>query len=184
MSPPQAPTAPPPAGKSVTLTGIYNVLEALRQAQGERVVTGAVTGILTAKEKHIHTQALVAVLKDLHDELDAAVAQAYGWEDLQNWQGAPDKDELLTRLVALNAKRAAEEKQGQVRWLRPEFQNPAARELLQNKELLTHIPRGLQADLASAGETPTTAWPATLPEQVRALAAVLAASTAPWPWLT
>ncbi len=83
--------------------------------------------MLTAKEKQIHTQALVGVLKDLHDELDAAVAQAYGWEDLQNMQGAPATDELLTRLVALNAKRAAEEKQGQVRWLRPEFQNPAVK---------------------------------------------------------
>ncbi|MFM2274482.1 MAG: hypothetical protein RL211_354 [Pseudomonadota bacterium] len=199
MSPPQAPTAPPPAGKTpakaekITLTGIYNVLEALREGRE-----------LTAKEKHIHTQALVAVLKDLHDELDAAMAQAYGWEDLQTGQAAPATDELLTRLVALNAKRAAEEKQGQVRWLRPEFQNPAVKdtsnkapsEALQNQELLTHSTRGLQANLAlensqkpaksaksaigaSTGDTPTTPWPATLPEQVRALAAVLAASTAP-----
>ncbi len=113
MSPPQAPAAPPSAGKNATLTGIYNVLETLREGRN-----------LTDKEKHIHTQALVGVLKDLHDELDAAVAKAYGWADLSN--GAPATDELLTRLVALNAKRAAEEKQGQVRWLRPEFQNPNA----------------------------------------------------------
>ena len=189
MSPPQAPAAPPSAGKNATLTGIYNVLETLREGRN-----------LTDKEKHIHTQALVGVLKDLHDELDAAVAKAYGWADLSN--GAPATDELLTRLVALNAKRAAEEKQGQVRWLRPEFQNPAVKvpsdEALQNKELLTHSTRGLQAYLAlendqkpakpgksvkgaSTGDVPATAtpWPATLPEQVRALAAVLAASTAP-----
>ena len=91
----------------LTLTGIYNVLVKLR--------TGAV---LTVKEQVIHANGLVAVLRQLHDDLDAAVAAAYGWPvDL------PDA-ELLTRLVALNAKRAAEEKAGTVRWLRPAFQAP------------------------------------------------------------
>ncbi len=50
---------------------MYNVLEALR-AERE----------LTAKEKTIHTQGLVAVLASLHAELDAAVLSAYGWDDL------------------------------------------------------------------------------------------------------
>ena len=51
--------------------------------------------------------------------------------------------------VALNRQRAFEEVQGTVRWLRPEFQNPPqpASESLSKTELLTHIPRGLQADL-------------------------------------
>ena len=51
--------------------------------------------------------------------------------------------------VALNRQRAFEEAQGTVRWLRPEFQNPPkpASESLSKTELLTHIPRGLQADL-------------------------------------
>jgi len=35
----------------------------------------------------------------------------------------PD-EETLRRLVALNAKRAEEEKRGLIRWLRPAFQNP------------------------------------------------------------
>ncbi len=35
---------------------------------------------LTAKEKQmIYEQGLVGILKQLHDELDAAVAEAYGW---------------------------------------------------------------------------------------------------------
>ena len=56
------------------------------------------------------------MLRQLHDELDAAVADAYGWPaDL------PD-EEILARLVALNAERAAEEAAGPVRWLRPEYQ--------------------------------------------------------------
>lgn len=114
----------------LTLTGMYNVLEKLRASEP-----------LTAKDKTIHEQAL-ALLRELHDELDRAVFAAYGWDDLAaqlvGKPGAttplPDKpeaqaeaeEELLRRLVALNAERAAEEARGLVRWLRPEYQNPSA----------------------------------------------------------
>ena len=173
----------------LTLTGLYNVLEALREGCE-----------LTAKEKAIHTQGLVGVLKDLHDELDTAVLQAYGWADLH--AGASDTPELLERLVALNARRAAEEQAGTVRWLRPEFQSPATPshpETLQNQELPAQEPRGLQADLAlnvpveepksakprkgasATASVAVQAWPATLPEQVRAVAAVLASANAALP---
>ncbi len=92
----------------LTITGMYNVLEKLRS--GEE---------LTAKEKLIHDKGLVSVLKQIHDELDAAVFDAYGWpHDLTD-------EEILERLVALNHERAEEEKNGLIRWLRPEFQNPA-----------------------------------------------------------
>ena len=162
------------AHTGLTLTGMYNVLEALR-AERE----------LTAKEKTIHTQGLVGVLKELHDELDAAVLQAYGL--------APGltTDALLTHLVALNAQRAAEEKTGHIRWLRPEFQNPPAaapNQSLLNQELLTHVSIGLQADLALNVPPPAAktaanllAWPSTLPEQVRAVAQVLTTATAAMP---
>ncbi len=39
-----------------------------------------------------------------------------------NWRDAHAP--LLTRLVALNHERAAEEKRGLIRWLRPDYQNP------------------------------------------------------------
>ena len=183
----ESPAAALPAGNNtgkkekLTLTGLYNVLEALKEGRE-----------LTPKEKAIHTQGLVGVLKDLHDELDAAVLQAYGWTDLH--VGAPDTPELLTRLVALNARRAAEEKTGTVRWLRPDFQNPSATahsKLLSKDEQLALIPPGLEADLASslsgkshgaatdklaATTAAPRAWPASLPEQVRAVAAVLAST--------
>jgi hypothetical protein len=164
------------AQPGLTLTGMYNVLEALREGRA-----------LTAKEKTTHTQGLVGVLKDLHDELNAAVLQAYGWAD------APGTDELLARLTALNAQRALEEKNGRIRWLRPAFQDPsaarAATETLSNSELTSQYSHRLQADLAlnianTDTDTPTAAtapqaWPADLPEQVRAVAQVLAsASTA------
>jgi hypothetical protein len=54
----------------LTLTGIYNVLEKLRSGEP-----------LTAKEKLIHDQGLVTVLRQIHDELDEAVLEAYGWRD-------------------------------------------------------------------------------------------------------
>ena len=59
------------AHPDLTLTGMYNVLEKLRSGEP-----------LTAKERVIHEHGLVSVLRQLHDELDAAVLEAYGWSDL------------------------------------------------------------------------------------------------------
>jgi hypothetical protein len=90
-----------------TITDMYNVLEKLRKNEE-----------LTPWDRLIHEQGLVSVLRQIHDDLDAAVADAYGWP-----ADFPD-EEILRRLVALNAERAEEEKRGLIRWLRPEFQNP------------------------------------------------------------
>ena len=68
------------------MTGMYNVLEKLRSGE-----------TLTDKEKTIHEQGLVSVLKPIHDELDAAVFDAYGWPVTLT------DEEILERLVALNA---------------------------------------------------------------------------------
>ena len=164
------------AHPGLTLTGMYNVLEALKAGRD-----------LTAKEKAIHTQGLVGVLKELHDELDAAVLTAYGL------QVGISNDALLTHLVTLNAQRALEEKAGKVRWLRPEFQNPAlkvAANSLLNQKLLAPVSIGLQADLmlendpktSKTGKTTTPtavqAWPGTLPAQVSAIAQLLASAGA------
>jgi hypothetical protein len=175
------------AHPGLTLTGMYNVLEALRAGRA-----------LTAKEKTIHTDGLVAVLASLHAELDAAVLSAYGCG------GLTANDALLERLVALNAQRAREEAAGHIRWLRPAFQDPSVRaaqgEALSNKELSVQHSIGLQADLAlecapeqplaaSATASPATAvnaasaapqaWPADLPAQVRAVSQVLTSATSP-----
>jgi hypothetical protein len=184
------------AHPGLTLTGMYNVLEALRAGRA-----------LTAKEKTIHTDGLVAVLASLHAELDAAVLSAYGWDDLGPSAAQPDA--LLTRLVALNAQRAREEAAGHIRWLRPEFQDPSQRaaqsNALSNQELPVLHSIGLQADLALENTLPQPtssaagpaaahaaqaaalaatqaaapqAWPADLPAQVRAVAQVLASASA------
>jgi hypothetical protein len=91
----------------VALTQMYNVLEKLRGG-----------GVLDNDDEDIKERGLVLILKELHDKLDALVARAYGWpEQLSD-------DDILARLVALNAERAEEEKRGLVRWLRPSYQIP------------------------------------------------------------
>ncbi len=170
----QAPTPALPKrgrGQEVTLTGLYNVLAALREGR-----------TLSAKEKAIHTHGLVGVLRELHDELDAAVLSAYGLP------AAASTDDLLTRLVRLNTQRALEEAQGRVRWLRPALQNPQ-QESTQKQELPAQEQQALEADFdtekplrKAEQEKPVQQqhpWPATLPEQVRAVAEALARSPAP-----
>jgi hypothetical protein len=143
--------------------------------------------------------------------LDAAVLQAYGWADLGPVPWADDTarqawtETLLERLVALNARRAAEEAQGTVRWLRPDFQDPARRaaaaadpanpapqdaldlDLPVNAQPSAAAADGSTVDTdAAAGSAPAPlaaaarqAWPATLPEQMKAVADALSAAPGP-----
>lgn len=110
---------------------MYNLLEKIR------------AGIeLTDGDRVFNNKALVSTLKQIHDELDAAVFEAYGWEDLNNESGKPksEVDELiLERLVALNAQRAEEERNGLIRWLRPEYQAPGEVQTQQIIEGVTEI---------------------------------------------
>ena len=155
------------AHPEVTLTGLYNVLEALRLGQP-----------LSAKDQNLHQLGLCSVLRTLHDDLDAAVLQAYGWSDLSPipWADAAARsawtETVLARLVALNTRRAAEEAEGRIRWLRPAFQNPAHAN--QTAQVQTSLEMGSAAAVARA--VSTQPWPATLPEQIRAVAQVLDAS--------
>lgn len=91
----------------LTLTGLYNVLEKVRAGTA-----------LTDAEADVKARGRVLILKDLHDQIDRATADAYGWpHDLTD-------EQILEKLVALNAERAKEEAAGQVRWLRPDYQIP------------------------------------------------------------
>ena len=154
----------------LTLTGMYNVLEKLRCGEA-----------LTDKDKTIHAQGLVSVLRELHDELDRAVFAAYGWDDLADklvgLPGAttplPDKseaqaaaeEELLQRLVDLNSQRAAEEANGLIRWLRPEYQNPNA-EVAQKQ---TEMAVDTEIKVAPTAKAKKLKWPKQMREQVAAV---------------
>lgn len=138
----------------LTMTEMYNVLHALRSGKA-----------LTDKEKVIHTQGLVSVLQQLHDDLDAAVFDAYGWPSTLT------DEEILERVVKLNAERAEEERQGKVRWLRPEYQIPtggAAQAPLAGTE---EPPEGDATPAAAAPNA--TPWPKKLTEQFAAVTARL-----------
>ncbi len=85
---------------------------------GRRLPQGREQIVLTPEEEDIKDKGLVLILKELHDKLDALVLEAYGWPaDLGD-------EQILERLVALNQERAAEEKAGTIRWLRPDYQIP------------------------------------------------------------
>ena len=142
----------------LTLTKLYNVREALRAGQP-----------LDEEQAAIRDKALVLILNEHHDAIDAAVAAAYGWPaDLA-------EDDILARLVALNAQRAREEAAGHVRWLRPDYQRPRfARdgkggEQIEAAELVAPA-------LAAAGKA---SFPTEPVERVAAVLAALAVAPAP-----
>ncbi len=169
------------AHPELTLTGTYNVLDKLRRGEP-----------LSSKEKQIHEQGLVSILRELHDELDRAVFAAYGWNDLADklvgrpgattpWPEKPPEqaeaeEELLTRLVALNAERAAEEKRGLIRWLRPEFQNPQGTKPPSQDEMDTDTDESAAVVSKPDKKIP---WPKSAAEQARAVADALVAARSP-----
>jgi len=91
----------------LTMTEIYNWREKLRSGDLDNLL-----------DRERARAARAGIVDRIHQQLDAAVAEAYGWPaDLP-------PSEIVARVVALNAERAAEEKAGKVRWLRPDYQIP------------------------------------------------------------
>jgi len=159
---------------SLTLTGMYNVLEKLRAGDE-----------LNDKEKVINRQGLTSTLLEDHDTLDRAVFEAYGWSDLADrligCPGAttplPDKpadqseaeEELLMRLVELNKQRAEEESRGIVRWLRPDHQAPDA---VQTE--VDIAPKAAATKPEGATIRGKATFPKAIPDQLRVLREALA----------
>jgi hypothetical protein len=112
----------------------------------------------------------------------ADVFDAYGWPS------ALTDAEILERLVALNAERAREEAQGHIRSLRPEYQIPLFQkrpvgtrstasqtsEPLSDDLNLTEPPAASQKRKSKTKAAPQKlAWPSSLPEQTKAVLAVI-----------
>ena len=132
------------AHPKLTLTQMYNVLEKLRAGEA-----------IEGKDREIYDQGLIGILRDLHDQIDAAVADAYGWSvDLSD-------EEILLRLVALNKERAEEEARGHIRWLRPDYQNPTGAGAVSGKTS--------EMDLGAVTKVEKAAWPKALPDQIAAV---------------
>jgi len=135
----------------VTLTGLYNIVDKLRS--GEQ---------LSDQEKSIHTLVGTTRLLEMHSALDKAVLAAYGWPD-----DISDAT-LLANLVELNRKRAAEEDQDLIRWLRPaegQARLPG-----------TSTPSKTKSRRKAVSALP---WPSTLPEQMFAILDALVAADRP-----
>jgi hypothetical protein len=87
-------------------------------------------------------------------------------------------EEILSRLVALNAERVTEEKQGKTRWLRPEYQTkPKAERRMAQATIdiaLSSEPasQGKKGGLAKAKVAAKHAWPADPLEQTQAVRGV------------
>jgi hypothetical protein len=124
---------------------------------------------LSEKEKQIHDAGLVSVLRQLHDDLDAAVFAAYGWP------ATLTDAEILERVAALNAERAKEEASGLIRWLRPEYQNPKGAQAHQ-AALAIQTLNPQPSTLSPRRKLP---WPKTLSERVKTVSAALAAVKQP-----
>ncbi len=137
---------------SLTLTDMYNVVEKLRANEE-----------LTPQDRNLYDAGLIGILRELHDELDRAVFAAYGWPH------GLTTDEILARIVELNAARRREEASGLIRWLRPEFQAPTAIPVARTLE-------GFIEEAPAAATRRKQTWPGTLPEQVRAIKDVLHSS--------
>lgn len=129
------------------LTNMYNALEKLRARAR-----------IEGKDREIYDQGLIGILRDLHDHI--ATAAAYGWPlDLSD-------DDILHRLVALNAQRAGEEARGQIRRLRvPNTKTPKAR-----RPPSANRPKSTLAWWKRSKKAP---WPKTLPEQISSVQAAL-----------
>ena len=134
----------------LTITDMYNVLEKLRNAEA-----------LNDREGVIHEDGLISVLRQIHDELDAAVFDAYGWP------ATLTEEEILCRLVQLNAERVEEERTGSIRWMRPQYQKPS-------EGVAAAFGTDIGAPVPVAKKTAKLIWPKTIPEQARALRQALA----------
>jgi len=148
----------------LTMTGMYNVLEKLRANVA-----------LTDAERNIHEQGLVSVLKQLHDDLDAAVFDAYGWPVTLT------DEQILEKLVALNAERVAEEAKGVIRWLRPEYQCRGEKARQTELDVSSEEPASMLAvtSKTKASSAVKLPWPKVLPDQVRLLRELLATQATP-----
>jgi hypothetical protein len=134
---------------SLRLTKLYKALASLEAGEALDVADAAV-----------FRDGFGSTLKHLHDNLDAAIFDAYGWPyDLTD-------EQILERLVALNLERAEEEKKGLIHWLRPEFQAPKGAAPATQPALAG---TGDAGEVETAPAAAQVAWPKKLPAQIAAV---------------
>ncbi|MFX1713403.1 hypothetical protein [Stutzerimonas stutzeri] len=83
---------------------------------------------------------------------------------------AEAEEELLRRLVELNAQRAAEESRGLIRWLRPDYQNPNVDVAPEQAEVELEAEESTTKPAAKAKKL---AWPKGMRDQIATLRSTL-----------
>lgn len=138
----------------VGMTAMYNVVERLRAGAN-----------LSKQEQEVHRLAACGTLGDLHDALDAAVFEAYGW----SWPEPPAL--VLERLVALHDRRVVEEEAGTIRWLRSDYQRPRYGRGKDEAAMAPTLELPEEAEVATpaAASVMTTPWPTDAIGQITAL---------------
>jgi hypothetical protein len=153
------------AHSDATLTDLYNVLTRVREIAAPPISGMGPPAPLSPAERDRYDRWQIGVLKSLHDDIDRVTAESYGWPvNLSD-------DAILENLVRLNHERAAEERRGRVRWLRPDFQNPT-------NKVLEEIAQQMEADLAAGEAAAKPALPTETRDRVKALLAVIPATPA------
>ena len=110
--------------------------------------------VIEGKDKQTYDDGLIGILRQIHDQIDSATAEAYDWpNDLSD-------ENILKRLVTLNRERALEEAKGQIRWLRPDYQIPDDN---------IGKAKTSEMDLGEVAVADANAWPKALPEQMAAV---------------
>ncbi|NJN30718.1 MAG: hypothetical protein HC824_10045 [Synechococcales cyanobacterium RM1_1_8] len=91
-------------------------------------------------------------------------------------------DQILDRLVTLNAQRAEEERNGHIRWLRPDYQNPGQTSNAAQTE--TPAIPGMEIPKAQKSIAPTPAkkqkWPQDFKDQLAAIRDLLRTQGGEW----
>jgi hypothetical protein len=161
-------------GRGVTITGMYNLLAKLRSGEA-----------FTAKEREQHEAAQTEILRQLHDELDAAVIEAYGWaQEDGNHRCTPmhtDEDQEDHALIGVHRSSSV---------ANPSFPPvaPSDAEILErlvalNRERADEEARGLVRWLRPDYQAPHAAEPvAAAILELEPEAAAEAAPVAPQPW--
>lgn len=120
----------------LTMTRIYNVLQKLGRGEA-----------LSVAEQSVRREGCVDMLGDLNRRLDDRVIDAYGWSRMALSDAA-----MVEALLALNQERAKAEDEGQVNFLRPDYQS--SRVALAMTLPVLALPEPVRVDLPILSDKP------------------------------
>jgi len=184
----------------LSLTAMYNVLEALRAgcaltAKEQTIHDNGLVSVLLQLHDELDAAVFAAYgwsdLWEFHEEASKGSIHDFKTGSTAQIGATPDQflaslatfereldAEILTRLVALNAERAAEEAAGTIRWLRPEYQTRNANGSAARDQSNLDLPAATPKSKTKTPKSSKLPWPKSLAERVRAIEEALATAPA------